>query len=60
MAGASSGEATQHEIERRPQSVDEFLTLIDREHDKHPDPSSAGACTGSLDGDVLRGEPVEG
>ncbi|WP_220040859.1 protein kinase domain-containing protein [Streptomyces sp. NTH33] len=28
-------EATQHEIERRPQSVDEFLTLIDREHDKH-------------------------
>ena len=28
-------EATQHEIERRPQSIDEFLALIDREHDKH-------------------------
>ncbi|MFF5488282.1 PaeR7I family type II restriction endonuclease [Streptomyces virginiae] len=27
-------EATQHEIERRPQSIDELLTLIDREHDK--------------------------
>lgn len=29
------GEATQHEIERRPQSIDELLTLIDREHNKH-------------------------
>ncbi|WP_269855262.1 protein kinase domain-containing protein [Streptomyces sp. RPT161] len=26
-------EATQHEIERRPQSVDEFLAVINREHD---------------------------
>ncbi|MGW5779456.1 serine/threonine-protein kinase [Streptomyces sp. NPDC003863] len=28
-------EATQHEIERRPQSIDEFLAVIDREHAKH-------------------------
>ncbi|MFF7443054.1 PaeR7I family type II restriction endonuclease [Streptomyces sp. NPDC008122] len=28
-------EATQHEIERRPQSIAELLTLIDREHEKH-------------------------
>lgn len=28
-------EATHHEIERRPQSIDEFLAIIDREHDRH-------------------------
>ncbi|MGW7456461.1 protein kinase domain-containing protein [Streptomyces sp. NPDC054797] len=28
-------EATQHEVERRPQSMDELLALIDREHEKH-------------------------
>lgn len=27
-------EATQHKIERRPQSIDEFLAIIDREHNK--------------------------
>ncbi|WP_078627266.1 protein kinase domain-containing protein [Streptomyces exfoliatus] len=33
-------EATQHEIGRRPQSIDEFLALIDREHAKHSADSS--------------------
>ncbi|MEU6479223.1 hypothetical protein ABZ858_20505 [Streptomyces sp. NPDC047017] len=27
--------ATQHEIERRPQSIDEFLALIDQAYAKH-------------------------
>ncbi|MFJ7067916.1 hypothetical protein [Streptomyces sp. NPDC101115] len=28
-------EATRHEIERRPQSIDEFLAVIERVHAKH-------------------------